>query len=316
MEKDRVPDQIKTVFEYCRDKCRHLERWPSYYHRRYLEFLSYYELFPEKRVGRVLELGCGIGYQSAFLASMAEEVIATDLPEENTEAHAPGMKVAEDLHKALKISNVKLIPCSAEELPFPDKSFDMVFSSHVLEHVPDQEKALKEISRVLKDNGLHFCVVPTRAEKVYAFFNFYLYLLQRVFARVLNGKRNQKDSSAPDSSGNPKVPTAAAPSALRDFPFPPPHGAYPHYLKELKLWRPSAWMRKLETAPGMKKIGFGTTQFNPLLSILGAILPKWGTNVHAVTRKLELKLGRFWVFRTIGLNTVMILRKENGNDGH
>ena len=309
MEKDLALNQFRKVFDYCKTHCKHLERWPSYYHRRYLEFISYYEIFPEKKVGRVLELGCGIGYQSALLAAIADEVVATDLPEEDSAAHAPGMKVAEDLHKSLNISNVRLVACSAEELPFPDNSFDMVYSSHVLEHIPDQEKALKEISRVLKNNGLHFCVVPTRAEKVYAFFNFYLYLIQRtiaaVFKRIKAGGRNQ----IAQSNGNPEQGNKAAPSALRDFPFPPPHGAYPHYRTELKLWRPSLWLKKLLSVPGMNKILFCTTQFNPLLSILGAILPTWGTKVHAVTRSLEVKWGKLAFFRSVGLNTVMILRK-------
>ncbi len=313
MEKDKALDQFKKVFDYCSENCRNLERWPSYYHRRYLEFLSYYELFPAKKTGRILELGCGIGYQSAFLASVADEVVATDLPEENAESHAPGMKAAEDLHKSLNISNVRLVPCSAEELPFPDNSFDMVYSSHVLEHIPDQKKALLEINRVLKNNGLHFCVVPTRAEKVYAFFNYYLYLLQRVVIRLFRINTNTIKPGA----GIPE-PTSAvsnsAPSALRDFPFPPPHGAYPHYLSELKLWRPSLWMRKLEEVPGMRRIGFCTTQFNPLLSVFGAIIPRWGTNVHALSRKAEVRLGKYRFFRAIGLNTVMILRKTGTDD--
>jgi ubiquinone/menaquinone biosynthesis C-methylase UbiE len=309
MEKDLTIQQFRTVFDYCRIQCKSLERWPSYYYRRYLEFLSYYELFPEKKVGRVLELGCGIGYQSAFLAAIAGEVIATDLPEENSEAHAPGMKVAEDLHKSLNISNVKLIPCSAEALPFPDSSFDMVYSSHVLEHIPDQEKALKEIFRVLKNNGLHFCVVPTRAEKVYAFFNFYLYLFQRTMVAVLKKIGGSKKVPGQVSLAAADSNKQSSPSVLRDFPFPPPHGAYPHYLNELKAWRPSSWLKKLESVPHMKTVGFCTTQFNPLLSLFGAIIPKWGTRIHAFTRKTERKLGGIAFFRMIGLNTVMILKK-------
>jgi ubiquinone/menaquinone biosynthesis C-methylase UbiE len=36
---------------------------------------------------------------------------------------------------------------------YPDKSFDVIYCSHVLEHVPDDIKAMSEFNRVLKSNG-------------------------------------------------------------------------------------------------------------------------------------------------------------------
>lgn len=48
----------------------------------------------------------------------------------------------------------------AEELPFKDNCFDAVFSLNVLEHVKDPFKSAKEISRVLKEGGILYCVVP------------------------------------------------------------------------------------------------------------------------------------------------------------
>jgi SAM-dependent methyltransferase len=52
-----------------------------------------------------------------------------------------------------------------QELPFDDKSYDFVFASHVLEHIPDDEKALAEICRILKPNGIAVLPVPIVAEK-------------------------------------------------------------------------------------------------------------------------------------------------------
>lgn len=46
------------------------------------------------------------------------------------------------------------------DLPFPDDRFDMVVSSHVLEHVPDDRAALREIARVLKPSGLAVLLFP------------------------------------------------------------------------------------------------------------------------------------------------------------
>jgi SAM-dependent methyltransferase len=49
----------------------------------------------------------------------------------------------------------------SEKLPYPDQSFDIVFSSHVLEHVNDVEQSLSEMSRVLKNNGRLIIGMPT-----------------------------------------------------------------------------------------------------------------------------------------------------------
>ena len=52
-----------------------------------------------------------------------------------------------------------------QNLPFADSSYDFVFASHVLEHVPDDLKAIKEIRRILKNNGVAILPVPMIAEK-------------------------------------------------------------------------------------------------------------------------------------------------------
>lgn len=52
-----------------------------------------------------------------------------------------------------------------QNLPFPDATYDFVFASHVLEHVPDDHKAIREIRRVLKPGGLAILPVPVISEK-------------------------------------------------------------------------------------------------------------------------------------------------------
>jgi len=50
-------------------------------------------------------------------------------------------------------------------LPFDDQSYDFVFASHVLEHITDDEKAISEIRRILKPNGIAILPVPIFSQK-------------------------------------------------------------------------------------------------------------------------------------------------------
>lgn len=51
-----------------------------------------------------------------------------------------------------------------QSLPFSDEQFDFVFASDVLEHIPDDRKALSEIHRILRPNGIAILPVPVICE--------------------------------------------------------------------------------------------------------------------------------------------------------
>jgi len=52
------------------------------------------------------------------------------------------------------ITNIKMMESSAYDLPFDDNSLDLIYMITVLGEIPDQNKALKEIKRVLKPGGI------------------------------------------------------------------------------------------------------------------------------------------------------------------
>lgn len=52
------------------------------------------------------------------------------------------------------------VPADIRDLPFPDASYDFVFASHVLEHVDDDRKALSELARILRPDGIAVLSVP------------------------------------------------------------------------------------------------------------------------------------------------------------
>lgn len=102
----------------------------------------------EKLDHPVLDVGCGDG----FLARVAFGG--------NLEA---GIDLdPQEVERAVASKSYKKALCaSATELPFPKGSFKTVVSNCVLEHIPDIDKALKEISRVLKPKGRLMITVPS-----------------------------------------------------------------------------------------------------------------------------------------------------------
>jgi SAM-dependent methyltransferase len=53
------------------------------------------------------------------------------------------------------------------DIQFPDSSFDFIYCSHVLEHVPDDRKAMREFQRVLTDEGIAILLVPITADETF-----------------------------------------------------------------------------------------------------------------------------------------------------
>ena len=55
------------------------------------------------------------------------------------------------------LADIKADICN---LPFKDNSFDFIFCNHVLEHIPDDTKAMKELYRILRPNGMAILQIP------------------------------------------------------------------------------------------------------------------------------------------------------------
>jgi ubiquinone/menaquinone biosynthesis C-methylase UbiE len=90
---------------------------------------------------RVLEIGCGPGHATVEAARRGAKIVATDL--------APGM--VEFSSRALPDLDFRV--ANAQELPFEDNSFDAAFGSFVIMLVPRPERAIEELTRVLKPGG-------------------------------------------------------------------------------------------------------------------------------------------------------------------
>jgi SAM-dependent methyltransferase len=106
---------------------------------------------------KVLDLGCGTGYGSHFLASFgADRVVAADVD-----------KIALDYaRKNYFLDRIHYVQLNGNSgLPFDDQSFDFVFCSQVIEHLSAPPGFLQEIRRILKTGG--FCLVTTPNKKLF-----------------------------------------------------------------------------------------------------------------------------------------------------
>ncbi len=114
------------------------------------------EFFHEK-IGDILVVGCGSGREAGMLARAFN-------------ANATGIDVGNDFtfdHEGS--APAKLLTMDARILEFPDNSFDMVFSFHALEHIPEPQRALAEMGRVLRPGGMYLIGTPNKGRLIGGF---------------------------------------------------------------------------------------------------------------------------------------------------
>jgi SAM-dependent methyltransferase len=173
----------------------------------------------------LLEIGSGTGVQLKQLANICRSAV--------------GIEVADSLYAPHRVADIQQY--DGLHIPFPDHSFDVVFSSHVLEHIKDEESVHREMRRVLRRGGVSVNVVPTHTWRIWNSLVHYLalpgYVMEK-FRRV----------------GNRQSPSVAAPTmkpqlGIRLFNLltPPRHGELGNRISEHWLFHPASWRRRLET---------------------------------------------------------------------
>ena len=115
-------------------------------------------LRPVVRQKTVLELATGTGLIANHIVRYADHIEATDASQKMIEQAKQGVKSAKLYFSVQDMFH----------LPYADQSFDVVIVVNALHIVPEPEKALSEIRRVLKDDGV--LVAPTFTHADNAFF--------------------------------------------------------------------------------------------------------------------------------------------------
>ncbi len=140
-----IGDNEEGSWVFFRNIDRKVMKWMSpWAHTRY-PLLSNLVDYPSLKGKRVLDIACGTGWTTEQFARAGAIVTAIDLTP----------KAVELTKKRLALYGLAatVIEADAENLPFPDASFDYVMAWGCLMHTPDTEKAVREIYRVLVPGG-------------------------------------------------------------------------------------------------------------------------------------------------------------------
>jgi SAM-dependent methyltransferase len=100
----------------------------------------------------LLVVGCGEGTEAAVLARFFDcSVVGIDI------------ESAQDPFDHEAAYPARLIHMDARAMDFDDASFDLIYSFHALEHIPDHRRALREMSRTLRPGGTYCIGTPNRS---------------------------------------------------------------------------------------------------------------------------------------------------------
>lgn len=171
---------------------------------------------------RVLELGGGSGYQARLMADLGCDVTSIDI--------ADRPRAQESFYPVQDYDG--------EHIPFADGSFDIVFSSNVLEHVRNLPELLAETRRVLTPDGLAIHLLPSSTWRFWTTLTHYLYL-GKVVLRLQRPVPGMITATSPGQAISKRGLLATLKRAI----FQPPHGEYPNVFAELYYFSRYRWSR-------------------------------------------------------------------------
>lgn len=173
---------------------------------------------------KVVELGGGTGYQASLIAAWGCDVLSLDVESRHTPVHE---------YYPVRIFDGRTIPCDSGTV-------DVIFSSHVLEHISHLPALLGETRRILKPDGRAVHVLPTPAWRWWTTVGHYPNLLKRVFVRA--------GVSGPGTPSRAIVGRGGVRALIAKAVRPGPHGVYPSATAELYYFSKRRWAREFARA--------------------------------------------------------------------
>lgn len=109
----------------------------------------------------MLDMGCGGGRHAFELYRRGARVTAFDMDAEELKTVQSMFGAMELEGEALEGSSAETVVGDALDLPFEDDTFDKIIAAEVMEHIPNDMQAMKELFRVLKPGGQVAVTVPS-----------------------------------------------------------------------------------------------------------------------------------------------------------
>jgi ubiquinone/menaquinone biosynthesis C-methylase UbiE len=186
--------------------------------------------FNEGHFDRALELGCGSGRTSKHLAFYCKKLTA--------------MEYNENLLVEQSDDRVTFITGDAQDLSrFGDGEMNLIFSSSLIEHLPDPDKCLAECGRVIDHDGLIVHTVPNRTWKIFNLLLYYPFGIKTVLGGIFSSKKSLW-------TGGPRATETGIDSNLRPVGkrlslknlLPKTHGISQGHFMEFKRWGQKHWI--------------------------------------------------------------------------
>jgi SAM-dependent methyltransferase len=175
------------------------------------------------RGARVLDIGAGTGYQARTFAEWGCQVCAIDVER----------RPADDLFWPVTIFD-------GVQIPFRDSSFDILFSSNVIEHVKRPQMLLAGSIRLLAPGGHAIHIVPSASWRWWTSSARYIHTMRALMASRAGGTEH--------SNNDGPVSRRTKYHSWSDILLGPPHGEFPAAVDELKAYRCDSWRKLFEEA--------------------------------------------------------------------
>lgn len=186
----------------------------------------------QRNIRTGLEVGAGDGFQSRILVNYLDKLIVTEY--------------SKDRLQQLPNNKIEYLICDAEQLDkhFSENQFDLIFSSHLIEHLPNPERFLESNFQLIADKGIIVHTVPSNWFTLFRISLWYPWILVRLVRKL---KRNPSNFNLlqvveKDAHNNLKT-VQKGRRKIFIFLIPKPHGISKNLISEYLFMRKRNWIK-------------------------------------------------------------------------